>query len=436
MTTRSAICRLIVHCLLVAAVIHITMEQTSAEPEGYNYDESKVPVYTLPDALTCLDGSKVTTPTQWKSKRRAELLKLFTEQVYGRTPSAAVTVREELVETTPALNGLATRKQVRLVLENNGVARHIDVLMYLPANAPGHVPAFLGLNFQGNHTISADPAIRLPDTWVEPKPAAGLTNNRATDKMRGFEASLWQVEKIIARGYGVVTAYRGDIFPDHPNGLAESVIPLFQKELAPGDWNALGAWAWALSRLYEYLERGRDVDVRRLVLIGHSRLGKAALWAGAQDERFGIVISNNSGEGGAALARRCFGETTKRVNTSFPQWFCGNFKQYSDKEASMPVDAHELLSLIAPRPLYVASAADDLWADPKGEFLSAKIAGEVYALLGKKGVGVAEQPPVNTPVGEDVAYHIRTGKHDVTAYDWDQYLNFADRHFGSPNLRK
>ncbi len=422
--------------MLTAALLQIAMEQTSAGPDGFNYDESKVPAYTLPDALTCVDGSKVATPTQWQSKRRAELLKLFTEQVYGRTPSAAVTVKEELVETAPALNGLATRKQLRLVFERNGVTRHIDVLMYFPVKATGRVPAFLGLNFHGNHTVSADPAIRLPDTWVEPKPAAGLTNNRATDKMRGFEASLWQVEKVIARGYGVVTAYRGDIFPDHPDGLAESVIPLFQNELAPGDWNAMGAWAWALSRIYDHLERGRDVDTHRLALIGHSRLGKAALWAGAQDERFGIVISNNSGEGGAALARRCFGETTKRVNTSFPHWFCGNFKQYNDKEASMPVDAHELLALIAPRPLYVASAAEDLWADPKGEFLSAKIASEVYALFGKKGVEVAEQPSVNTPVGVDVGYHIRTGIHDVTAYDWEQYLDFADRHFGKPNLKK
>lgn len=428
--------RFIALSLLTAALLHTAMEETTAQPDGFNYDESKVPAYTLPDALTCLDGSKVTTPLQWKSKRRAELLGLFADQVYGRTPTEAVVVREERVETAVELNGLAERKQFRLVFSHDGVSRYIDVLMYLPAKAPGLVPAFLGLNFDGNHTVHSDPAIRLPEGWVEKNAKGGLTNNRASAKMRGFDAASWQVEKIIARGYGIVTAYRGDIFPDRADGLAESIIPLFQKELAPGDWNAIGAWSWALSRIYDHLERGRDVDVRRLALFGHSRLGKTALWAGAQDERFGIVISNNSGEGGAALARRWFGETTKRINTSFPHWFCGNFKQYSDKEATMPVDQQELLSLIAPRPLYVASAAEDLWADPKGEFLSAKFAGDVYTLLGKQGVGVAEQPPVNTPVGADVGYHIRTGKHDITAYDWDQYLNFADRHFGKPNQAK
>ena len=244
--------------------------------------------------------------------------------------------------------------------------------------------------------------------------------------------------RVFARsGWGYATVGYGDIQPDRANTWNQGVIGLTlapgQQQPGPGEWGTIGAWAWGLSRITDYLANSGDIDLKRLALHGHSRLGKAALWAGAQDQRFGIVISNNSGEGGAALARRWFGETTKRINTSFPHWFNGAFKQYNDNEAKMPVDQHELLALIAPRPLYVASATEDQWADPKGEFLSAYHAGEVYALFGKKGVGVGEQPGPEKPVGNHVAYHLRTGKHDITDYDWDRYLDFADRHFGRPS---
>lgn len=426
MLLRTPFClRVVIVGLLGCVVCH-----SEVQKPGFNYDEAKVPPYTLPDVLTAGDGSKVTDVKTWETRWRPELLRLFADHMHGHTPMGEVTVREERMRQEPALGGRAIRKQVRLVFERNGVKRHVDVLMYLPANARGPVPAFLGLNFHGNHTVHADTGINLPTGWVANSPAQGVTTNVASERLRGYQESRWQVEKVIGRGYAVVTAYYGDFFPDRADGRADSVIALYQSDLAPTDWNAVGAWAWGLSRIADYLAKSGEVDMKRLALHGHSRLGKASLWAGAQDERFALVIANDSGEGGAALARRWFGETTKRINTSFPHWFNGAFKSYNDKESKLPFDQHALLALIAPRPLYIASATDDLWADPTGEFLSAYHAGPVYALYGKAGVGRAEPPASDHPVGDVVAYHRRTGEHDITAYDWDRYLDFADRHFG------
>lgn len=413
--------------LLVLAPVLLT-----AQPAGFNYDESKAPDYDLPEILVAADGSRVDGVEEWEEGRRPEILKLFAKHVYGRTPEGGPETSYELLETSEAaLGGRAVRKQIAARFSPDGPVMHI--LLYLPADADGPVPVFLGPNFQGNHTIHSDPAILVSDHAR----AFNLRRRDATDEQiereRGAASSRWPVERILERGYGLATVYCGDIDPDFDDGFRNGVHPLFYEEgrvkPGPDDWGSIGAWAWGLSRALDYLETDEDVDASRVALFGHSRLGKTALWAGAQDERFALVISNDSGCGGAALSRRRFGETVQRINTSFPHWFADNFNRYNDNEDALPVDQHMLLALIAPRPLYVASAEEDLWADPNGEFLSAKLAGQVYELYGKQGLGVDEQPPVEQPIQNDVGYHVRRGGHDVTAYDWERYLDFADQHF-------
>jgi len=399
-----------------------------------NYDESKVPKYVLPDPLILANGQPVRDARTWNTKRRPEILELFRSNVYGRSPQRPQGMTFELAEINQqALGGTAVRKQVTVYFSPKKDGPKMELLLYLPASAKKPVPVFLGLNFTGNHTANADPGIRLGEVWQRDPATKTSAKKRGTDASRGANASRWQVEKILARGYGVATIYYGDIEPDFDGGMPNGVRPLFAK---PGEarsadaWAAIGAWAWGLSRAMDYLETDKNVDAKRVAITGHSRLGKTALWAGAEDTRFAMVISNDSGEGGASLARRRFGEKVKHLNTSFPHWFCDNYRKFNDREDDLPVDQHMLIALIAPRPVYVASAEEDQWADPKGEFLAASAAGAVYRLLGKQGLETDQMPAVHQPIMNTVGYHIRAGKHDITAYDWDRNLDFADKHFG------
>jgi hypothetical protein len=395
------------------------------------FDEARVPSYTLPNPLLRESGEAVRDIEGWRS-RRAEILELFRSHVYGRSPSAPGSLRSEVLESEPAaLGGRAVREQVRLCFGERDTPR-VDLLIYRPAAIDGPVPAFLGLNFVGNHSIHPDPGIILSDHWMPDDPNHGIEDHRATERSRGTAASRWPVETIVERGYALAVAYCGDLDPDYDDGFQNGVHPLFYREGQsrpdPDQWGAIGAWAWGLCRILDFLESHSAIDHRRVAVIGHSRLAKTALWAAAQDERFALAISNESGCGGAALSRRRLGETVEAITTTFPHWFSRNFERYANREDALPVDQHMLLALVAPRPLYVASAALDLWSDPRGEFLAAKAAEPVYGLHGAAGLDADRMPEVDQPTGNVLAYHVRTGGHDLSRWDWLQYLAFADRH--------
>lgn len=397
-----------------------------------NLEESKVPPYTPPDVLKTLRGEQVTTVAEWQKIRRPEIYRLFEENQFGRYPARHLPVRFRVLETNRnALNGIATRKQVRIFLHPADTSVYTDVLIYTPNAVPLPVPVFVGYNFSGNHTITTEKEVLLNTRWMYYR-AKGVVNNRATEASRGTDTASWQLHTILSKGFAIATAYYGDIEPDTATGYTTGIRTTLKKVLhmQPGDWSAMGAWAWGLSRIVDYLQKDSAIDAGKIALIGHSRLGKAALWAGASDQRFALIVSNESGEGGAALSGRWYGETIQIITAHFPYWFAAKYTTYSDRLNALPVDGNMLLSLMAPRPLYVASAVEDTWSDPKGEFLSAKDASRVYGLFGKKGIVTDSLPPLHQPVGGTIRYHIRAGKHAVTLYDWEQYLQFAAEQFG------
>jgi hypothetical protein len=425
------------HFWLTLAIQIIFFSFTYAQDPSGDQDLLVAP---LPELLKSEEGLLIESSQQWEEIRRADILELFREHVYGRVPESNVSINPRLVfEDREALNGTAIMKEVVLEVCRDDDSLELNLLVFLPVDREGPVPLFVGLNFYGNQSIHPDPKITLTESWVSNNKDFGIIENRATTASRGVRASRWPVELILSRGYGLATMYYGDIDPDFDDGFKNGIHELMDiKE--PGrdsaSWGSISAWAWGLSRAMDYFERDVEIDQKRVALMGHSRLGKTSLWAGAQDERFALVISNNSGCGGAALSRRPYGERVSKINTVFPHWFAKRFHEYNDNEGALPVDQHMLMALVAPRPLYVASAQEDNWADQPGEYLSLVYGSEAYKLYDKNIHLDKKMPRVDQPVSSGkLGYHIRSGKHDVKRYDWEQYLDFADRHLVSAESR-
>ena len=396
------------------------------QPPTTNYDEAKVGTYSLPDPFVLNNGQLVRTPADWNKRRRAEIIELFATNVYGHNPAPPKKINYEIFDTDRnALNGKAIRKQVTIYFSERKDGPKEDVLVYIPKGAPKPPPVFLMLSFAGNQTAAADPAIKLGTSW----------NPRTREKQLAPETSRGSAQDasklVLSRGYAFATINYADIEADFKGGYTSGLRPLFfkpqQTEPAPGEWGAIGAWSYGLSRAMDYFEKEREIDAKRVAIIGHSRLGKTVLWTGAIDSRFAMVISSCSGEGGASLSRRDYGERIRNLVTNFPYWFTSTYQRYADKEDQLPVDMHELIALIAPRPVYITGGETDRWADPKGEFLACVAAGPVYRLLGGEDLGTDEMPALDQPIMKSLAFHIHTGGHAITPFDWEQFLNFADR---------
>lgn len=373
--------------------------------EVFNYDETKVPEYSLPDPFVTRMGEIVTNVNTWEFDRRPQIINLFEDHVYGQVPRDFDGITFKLAgEDKSAMEGKAHLKEVDITVTKNEKQITIRLILFLPNGQSTPSPVFLLINHRDHENI---------------------------DPTRQVKMDFWPAEKLIERGYAAAAFHVQDVSDDNKDTFKEDILKtLYPEQLQmKNGMRGLGAWAWGAMRIMDYFERDPDIDATKAGVVGHSRGGKASLWTGAQDSRWAITVSNDSGCGGAAISRRRFGETVKRINTNFPYWFTDNFNTYNDNEDALPLDQHMLISSIAPRAVYVASAVEDDWADPKGEFLSLKIGTRVYRDIYNIPVNLpAQLPGVNQPTHMPyVGHHIREGKHNLTAYDWEQYLDFADQ---------
>jgi len=377
------------------------IEKASNRFPNANFIEEKIPLYTLPNLLTTGKGLKVTGQEDWFKLRRPEVMELFTSQVYGRVPTTPFVKSIKVVkEDRNAMNGAATLKLIDVTITANAKSLTIHLGLFVPNNVPKPVPAFLLI------------CNRPPEN---------------IDFTRTKKSDFWPAEQVIARGYAVAAFYNADVDPDDFDDFINGIHGILDTNRTPEAWGTIAAWAWGASRCMDYLVSDKDIAPDKVAVIGHSRGGKTSLWAGAIDQRFALVIGNDAGRGGTSLARRRYGETVEMINDVFPHWFCGNFRKYNNNEDSLPVDWHSLMALIAPRALYVASADQDLVSDPRGQYLALCKSLPVYQLFSTKNILPNEMPALDKPVfGGQLAYHIRSGEHNLLLKDWNYFMDYAD----------
>lgn len=392
-----------------------------------NYDEALVGTYTLPDPLVLANGKPVRDAKTWNEKRRPEIVRLFEENQYGRAPERPAGMSFDVFDKgTPALDGKAVRKQVTVYFSRDKAGPKMDLLIYLPAGASKPVPLLLNVSFSANSSSVDDPGIKPGEVW-----------GRDKKRVPAPKGGIGRINPLpfLSAGIGVATVYYGDIDPDFLGGVPYGVRALYlkpgQTEPAPDEWGAIAAWAWGLSRAMDYLETDQGVDAKRVAIVGVSRLGKTVMWAGAHDQRFAMVIASCSGEGGAALSRRNYGETIAHLTepTRYPYQFCANYQKFAAHVDQFPVDAHMLVALMAPRPVLLQTGDKDFWSDPKGEFLAAVAAGPVYRLLGKQGLDTDQMPAPGEAILHTIGYQMHAGGHGTIPSDWDLFLKFMQMHF-------
>lgn len=404
-----------------------------------NYTEAKAGSYTLPDALRLLNGQPVRTPKAWREQRRPEIHRLIEEHWFGRAPGRPRDLSFEVTDSgTPAFDGKALRRQVTIRFNKDPAGPYMDLLLYLPARASGPVPVFLNMSFFANNLAVADPGVKAGRRWdresrtqvpAEPRPAVQTDAAKQPPRPRGVP-----VEQFLEAGIAVATFNKDDLAPDFTGSEAMGVKALYlkpgQARPAENEWGAIAAWAWGASRALDYLATDKAVDAKRVAIHGVSRLGKTALWAAANDERFAAVVASCSGEGGAAIARRNYGENLAHMShpTRYGYQFAPNYAKYADKVNDWPVDANLLLALIAPRPLLLQTGNADKWSDPYGEFLAAVAVEPVYRLLGKRGLETTQFPAAGQPILHDLAWYMHDGGHGTIPSDYDIYIRFLQQH--------
>ena len=393
-----------------------------------NYDETKVGSYTLPDPLTLANGKPVRDAKTWWTKRRPEIVALFETQHYGKAPGRPAEESFDLTDKgTPALGGKAIRKQVTIAFSKDPAWPSIHLVVYLPAAATKPVPMLLMIGFGAVSKAIDDPGLAMGMVW-DPKTNTKISADKA------FNFGHLNVAPFLDAGIGVATFYYGDLDPDYAEGFSNGIRSRFMKpgqtERAADDWGSIAAWAWGMSRAQDYFETDKQIDAKRVAIHGVSRLGKTVMWAGAHDQRFAAVIASCSGEGGAALSRRDYGETIAHLTapSRYPYQFALNYGHWAGFPDKAPVDANLLIALIAPRPLLLQTGDTDKWSDPKGEFLAEAAAGPVYKLLGKDGLDTDSWPTAKQPIMHDLAYYMHDGGHGMVPTDWDVYLDFLKTH--------